>query len=124
MKEHRLTHFLNVDLDLYVAEGMDELLKALQPAIVISRDGTRATLEVDLQPDSPEDALRRFVKLVDKLSPNKRAIWNKAIAREFNIGVQAGKHPHSMQFTLSNEAVALANSLSASVAFTVYGVIE
>jgi hypothetical protein len=123
-KNRDVTYFLNVDLDLDVAEGMDELLEALKPAFVLSRFGTRAGLELNEQPGSPEKAIRGFVALVQKLPPPIRAVWDKAKARTFNIGIQACDKPHSTEFALSNDVLSLAHSISASLAFTVYGISE
>jgi hypothetical protein len=123
--DRNITHFLNVDLDLDVTEGMDELLDALKPAIVISRFGTRAGLELlDLQPESPENAIRRFVALVQKLPPHIRTIWNEARNKTLSIGIQACPKPHSTEFVLSSDVLSLIQSISVNVAFTVYGVSE
>ena len=123
-KDRDITHFLNVDLDLDVTEGMNELLDALKPAIVISRFGTRAGLELNIQPESPESAIRGFVALVEKLSPHIRAIWNKARNKTFSIGIQTCAKSHSTEFVLSNDVLSLIHSISANVAFTVYGFSE
>ena len=64
-----MTHFLNVDLDLEIARGTDELLEALKPAIVISLFNNKAGLELDIQPESAESAIRGFAALVNKLPP-------------------------------------------------------
>lgn len=123
-KYQNITHFLNVDLDLDITEGMDELLDALKPAIVISRFGTRAALELDLQPESPESAIRGFVALVEKLSPHIRTIWDEAKNKTFSIGIQICAKPHSTEFVLSNDVLSLIHSISTNVAFTAYGFSE
>ncbi len=123
-KDRNITHFLNVDLDLDVTEGMDELLDAFKPAIVISRFGTRAGLELDLQPESPENAIRGFVALVQKLPPHIRTIWNEARNKTLSIGIQACPKPHSTEFVLSSHVLSLIQSICVNVAFTVYCVSE
>jgi hypothetical protein len=124
MQNCNVTEFLNVDLDLDAEEGIDELLEALRPALVISRFSTRAGLELDLQPTSPEIAIRGLVTLVQKLPPDKRAIWDKAKVKSFNIGIQARANPHYTEFALPSEVLSLVHSISASIAFTVYGIRE
>ena len=123
-KDRKITHFLNVDLDLDVKEGMDELLDALKPAIVISGFGTRAGLELDLEPESPENAIMGFVALVQKLPPHIRTIWNEARNKTLSIGIQACPKPHSTEFVLSSHVLSLIQPISVNVAFTVYGVSE
>jgi hypothetical protein len=123
-KDRNTTHFLNVDLDLDVIEEMDELLDALKPPIVISRFGTRAGLELGLQPESPESAIRGFVALVENLPPRIRTIWNDAKNKIFSIGIQTCATPHSTEFVLSSDALSLIHSISANVAFTVYAISE
>lgn len=113
-----------MDLDLDVTEGMDDLLDALKPAIVLSRFDTRAGLELDLQPESPERAIRGFVALVEKLPPRIRTIWNEAKNKSFSIGIQTYAKPHSTEFILSSDVLSLVHSISANVAFTVYGFSE
>jgi hypothetical protein len=123
-KDRNVTYFINVDLDLYISKGMDELVEALKPAYEISRGGIRASLELHRQSDSPENGIKAFVALVRKLSPRTRAIWNRAKAKTMSIGIQAVAGSRSMDFTLSSDVLSLIDSIGADVAFTVYGATE
>jgi hypothetical protein len=120
-KDRGGTHFMNVDLDIVVSKGLDDLIKALEPAIEISRDGARVTLELNLMPKSPEDSIRGLIKLIQKLPLNARAIWNHAKVRSFNIGIQACDMPYSTEYALSSEVLKLVASVNADVVFTVSG---
>ena len=80
-EEQNVTEFLNADLDLDAAQGLDELVEALAPATAISRFGAIASLELDRQPASPECAIGGFVTLVEKLPPRLRTIWDNARSR-------------------------------------------
>ena len=123
-KDRNATHFLNVDLDLDVAKGMDELLEALKPAIVISRFGNKAGLELDIQPESAEGAIKGFAVLVKKLPPRVRTIWDQAQNKTFSIGIQAGAQHHSMEFALPSDVLSLIHSMSANIVFTIYAFSE
>jgi hypothetical protein len=47
-------------------------------------------------------------------------LWNGAKRRDFNIGVQAGAHPHSSEFALEVESLKAVHELGARIVFTVY----
>jgi hypothetical protein len=120
------TEFLNVDLDLEFAGDISELLHALGDNIVtVFRDEPgKSTLELNGQPASPEDAIRQFASLLEKLPPPARAAWDGCSLRSMNIGLQAGHEPHSAAFRLPVEVLAVLAKVRAEVVFTVYRATE
>jgi hypothetical protein len=119
-----ITAFLNVDLDLRADTGLEGLLIACEPSvIVLNRTMHEASLELSGEfgkHESLEETLLGFVKLISSLPPNAQAIWSQCQVRRFNIGVQGGTEPHHACFTLSNEVLASLAAIQAEVAFTVY----
>jgi Immunity protein 53 len=116
------TEFLNVDLDLEFAGDISELLRALGDTVInVLRDEPgKCTLELANQPASPEDAIRQFTALVERLPAPARADWDRCSLRSMNIGLQAGYEPYSAAFQLPFEVLAALGKLQAEVTFTVY----
>jgi hypothetical protein len=91
--------FLNVDLELTAAHGLEALVHALtkegmhclnvEP--VSSNDqwtGTFAGLELNPPPSSIEVVLQRILVVVSKLSPEMRKLWNGCETRVLNAGFE------------------------------------
>lgn len=115
------TRFLNVDLDVRVQYGLEELLKSLKPfVIVLNNTLNDAAVELNQDYASVEDTVEKFVDLVLALPPSARVIWDRCDFRGFDIGIQAGTEPHATHFTLSSRAVSLLASVQAEIAVTVY----
>lgn len=119
------TRFLNVDLDVWSATPLDELAKSfgrqLYP-LYVGREGRRhgAHWELARSSDNPDRLIRRFVDAVQRLSPRAKRSWQRATAREFNIGIQAAATPHAVTFPLQPETLAAAASVNARIGVTVY----
>ena len=96
------THFLNVDLELRATKELTELVKAFEPGATALNcmpldDAYLANLELDTQPTEAEAAIRSFLKLIERLPPRARELWNTASSRDFSIGVGAGSTPSSFE---------------------------
>lgn len=115
--------FLNVDFDIRSQTNLAMLLKAWDTRVVghVDRLGRRYWLRLSLfpQPKSPNDAIRRFARLVRGLSPQARAVWAKS-SREIDIGIQAGFERRSGEWVLDPKVVRAAADLGAHVRVTVY----
>ena len=72
------------------------------------------------QPNKPAGVILRFAQLVAKSSPKNRAIWAKAISKEFDIGIQGGFEPTSAEWVLEPNVVNTAARLGAGLRITVY----
>jgi hypothetical protein len=123
--ENGQTTFLNVDLDLQSSSSLQALVEGFgRRAFLLhaGREGRRygAHFELATQPRDPDRVIRDFVKLVRGLPRASRSVWDDALRREFNVGVQAGTRPYDYQFRLRPETLADVARLKAHVTVTVY----
>ena len=120
------TQFLNVDLDLYATEPLDQLVAAFGKNVLVLYVGKErrrycAHLELPTQPRDPERALRRFVDRVVALPPAAKRLWRRAQRREFNVGIQAAAEPHRFEWHLSPATLQAVAGVNARIGTTVYG---
>lgn len=115
------TTFLNVDLDLKSSFGLSKLLSALGDSVarLHAEDGF-ACLELDEQPESPEEAVTRLATLITRLPVDAREEWDRCSERTLDIGIQSGATPHQVRYRLPVAVLALAASIHAEVVITVY----
>lgn len=120
--------FLNVDLEVTVDPPHDALVAALSVGAFPLHDDDlgRLTFELD-EPDDDADAGRapdafiaRFLDLIEALPPAARAVWDRATARELDIGVQSGPGPHALAWTLPPALLARAAAVGTAITLTVY----
>ena len=119
------TRFLNVDLDILSKARLEPLVEAFGKRVsvhYVGREGRRfgahlALLSYGQSADALMSALARLVK---RLPPRARRLWNGAIAREFNIGIQAGLKPRSHELRIDEETLALVASLGGRIVVTTY----
>jgi hypothetical protein len=121
-----LTSFLNVDLDIWSRSPLAPLVEAFGKGVVVLRAGEEngrhaAHLEHAASgSDSDIDvAIQRLVRLVERLPPAMRRVWNRAQGREFNVGIQGGMKPHASEFRIERKTIEA--RIDASLALTVYG---
>jgi hypothetical protein len=115
------TEFLNVDLDLRVEDGLDDLLDALgSSVIVLQRTAHQLSLEMDQPFVSLEETILAWVALVEKLPPRARRLWDQCERRSFNIGIQAEMSPDQMCFEMSKHTIMLLAEIQAEFVITVY----
>jgi hypothetical protein len=120
------TTFLNVDLDVSSREDLAPLGDALHPqvhALHVGRVGRHywARFELRGQPRTPDTAIRRLVTAIQRLPARQRTRWNRAIRRDFNIGIQAATHPHASAFPIEPPTVAMVGKMGGRIVVTVYG---
>jgi len=125
-KTDSTTRFLNVDLDLWSSSPLDPLVNAFGRNVLVlyaGKEGRRygAHLELAIPVPDVDRVIRRFVRLVERLPPNARTLWNRARIREFNIGVQAAATPLRYDLQLASETVLAIARVHARLGVTVYG---
>jgi hypothetical protein len=125
MRDDTSTHFVNVDMEVWSSVDLAPLAKAFEPgAYHISRmaldDGFFTNLELADQPEEPEDGIRRFIDLVERLPPKMRAVWDAASKRDFSIGVVAGRDPSQLELPIGPEVLEGAARVGARIVFVVY----
>ena len=122
------THFLNVDVDVWSASDLRPLVTALGRKILLHYAGEERgeySAHLSLAGGYTRDAdtrIRRLVALIDKLPPAARRLWDRARARDFNLGVQAGVAPFSHEIALDARTVALVAAVRGRIVFTTYAV--
>jgi hypothetical protein len=122
--------FINVDLDIEAPHDLAPLVEALGAQVSDLHtgplgDGFQSHLEIALREDLPSDAdatIQEFVKLLRQLPLAAKKLWDGATQRDFNIGIQAGTHPHAFMFALTAQTLADVVQLGAQVVMTVYAV--
>lgn len=115
------TKFLNVDLDITAASGIDLLLTALHDDVIVMTDQT-TFLVVELRecPSSIDEAIGWYFEIISKQPKKIRDLWNSFERRSLNVGIQAGLSPHSKEFSMSLKTIALLTELRANLVFTIY----
>jgi hypothetical protein len=119
------TLFLNVDLAVKSIAEPSPFIQALGRAVLCQRIGKAGRahwirIMLSRQPKSPEDAIRSYAALVSRMSGKARTIWDKAISKELDIGIQAGFEPTSAEWVLERRVVDAMARLGARVRITVY----
>jgi hypothetical protein len=120
------TTFLNVDLDIYSTVPLESLVKAFGRRVLtlyVGPDGRRhaAHLEMAGASSNPDQLIRSFVRLVQRLPRAQRRLWDNAQLREFNIGIQSASGPASYELHLKPATVKAASEITATIGVTVYG---
>jgi hypothetical protein len=75
-------------------------------------------------PRNADVAIKRLARLITKLPPPARRMWNQASKRVFNVGYQSGFRPVSFESEISSGAVTAAARLGASITVTIYAAEE
>lgn len=121
-----ITEFLNIDLDLEVESGIEELLRCFGSSVIIlNRTSKTASLELNSSTNASIDKTAvGLAELVKALTPQAKAIWDRCDIRCFNVGIQAGKEPYAESFTISSKTLYLLASIQTELTFTVYALRE
>jgi hypothetical protein len=117
--------FLNVDLDVESPDDLRLLANAFEPdAYSLERPSGRASFELNVaqSPTGPEPVILEFVRLVNRLPPPARAIWDRASKRTFDIGIQSGRRPSRETHNLSVDTLRAVADIGAEIAITIYAV--
>jgi hypothetical protein len=116
-----VTMFLNVDLDLRAHQNLDELLRFLEPfVLVMNKTAQDATVELNQGPYSLDETLMKFVEIIQSLPQRAKDLWNECEFRRFNIGIQGENEPHEEHFSVSEKTIALLTSIRSELLLTVY----
>jgi hypothetical protein len=81
----------------------------------------KAYLELAVYDKTPDSCTAKFCKLIQKLPPEPRRIWDRAESRSLDIGFEASKKVRYYRGAVSQKAVRAAADVGAQIAITVYG---
>ena len=117
--------FLNVDLERFSKSDLQPLVTALGSNVHIHYVGTefglfKAYLDLTKQPKTPESGILRLCKLIQRLTPSKRAIWDAGKSRSFDIGIEAPNRGNHYWSAVGSEAIRAAAEVNAQIAITVF----
>jgi hypothetical protein len=123
------TLFLNVDLEVFSKSDLQTLVAALGSKVHVHYLGTefglfKAYLDLAVQPKTPESGILRYCKLIQKLPPTKRAMWDAAKSRSFDIGIEAPKQGRYYWSAVGSRAVRAAAEVNAQIAVTIYAPVK
>ena len=113
--------FLNVDLDIRSHTGIEQLLEPIAGS-AIQLHKTRESVSLELIEDfaSVEEAISRWLDLIETLPTPAREIWNRCESRSLNVGIKAGNEPHAACFAISSAAISRLAIQNLEIIFTVY----
>ena len=120
------THYLNVDLDIFSSVSLKGLVNALgDEALVlyVGGKGQKHEARVELASShnlTADRTIMGLIRLVDRLPPRYRRVWDSADSREFNVGIEAGLEPHDFGLRLNRRTVQAVASVSGVIVVTVY----
>lgn len=118
--------FLNVDLEIFSGSNLSPLVSAFRRNVMVlylamEFGKHKAYLELAGYDKTPDSCIAKFCKLIQKLPPEPRRIWDRAEYRSFDIGFEAPKKGRFYWGAVSQEAVRAAAEVGARIAITVYG---
>ena len=125
VSDYDATTFLNVDLDIASKVSLDPLVAAFGRKVFVHHVGRIkrkfwARVSRFSYGQSADTLTRELCAMVLGLPRAPRALWNSAISREFNVGIQAGLRPHCHEVRLTKKTVALVARLGGTIALTTY----
>jgi hypothetical protein len=126
LAEEPETHFLNVDLDIFSKSELGPLVASLGDSVFVHYLGREkrlysAHISLSRTRKQADFLIREFARLIKSLPRPARKLWDSAISRTFNIGIQAGKRPESFETSLTQATIRRISALEATIAVTIYG---
>ncbi|HWL65885.1 MAG TPA: hypothetical protein VNP73_07915 [Actinomycetota bacterium] len=122
------TRFVNVDLDIFSRVSLTGLVDAMgEAALVLYVGGTGRKYEAHVELASSghvgmtaDRTIIGLTRLVKRLPPRYRKVWDSAKSREFNVGIEAGLEPHSFEVRLDRRTVDAVREVGGALVVTVY----
>jgi len=121
------TKYINVDLDIFSRVPLKELVDAMgEEAFVLYVGGERQKYEAHVELASSHMGMTAdrtiigLTRLVKRLPPRYRKVWDSAKSREFNVGIEAGLEPHSFELRLDRRTVDAMREVGGALVVTVY----
>ncbi|MBL4684543.1 MAG: hypothetical protein JKY37_08145 [Nannocystaceae bacterium] len=120
------THFINVDLDLESRQSLTPFIEHWGDRVFVLRhdgcddDGWTGGFELEDADRTAEEAILAFIDLVTSLPEQLRERWEALPKRHLDVGIQAGSHPRSWNFSLAPETLARLNEIRVRLVCTVY----
>jgi len=127
MTEQERTELRNVDLELVSESPLEPLVEALGDHVDVLHVGDwdenyHARLEVSGSgyQDEASQLIDRFVSLVEGLPEASRKLWDNAITKEFDIGIQAAIASPAFGCSVGPATLEGVSRVKGTIAVTVY----
>jgi hypothetical protein len=122
------TQYVNVDLDIFSRVPLKGLIDAMgEEAFVLFVGGEKQKYHAHVELASShmgtmtaDRAILGLTRLVKRLPPRYRRVWDSAKSREFNIGIEAGLEPSSFELRLDRRTVEAVREVRGALVVTVY----
>jgi hypothetical protein len=121
------THYMNVDLDIFSRVPLKGLVDAMgDEALVlyVGGQGQKHEAHVELVSShtgmTADRTILGLIRLVKRLSPRYRRVWDSATSRVFNVGIDAGLEPHCYELRLDRRTVGAVAQVGGALVVTVY----
>ena len=119
------TTMLNVDLDISSRVSLQPLVAAFGKNVFVHHVGKHgrkfwAHLSRSSYGQSADKLTRELCSLVRRLPRGPRTLSNRAISREFNVGIKAGHVPHSHAVRIAEKTVSMVAELGGTIVVTTY----
>ena len=116
---------LGTELEVVADFDLTPLLSHIGSRVAVLRnsvDDGRHTLWLELDPGETDldDAVQRYVAMIEAMPSDLRSLWDASVDRCLNTGIQSGWRPHAYPIRLSAESIAQAARISIRHQFTVY----
>ncbi|SRR6266852_196294 len=114
--------FLNVDLDLHDRSGVDSLVAAFEPKLVVlHKEETFVSLELATGTTPPlDEVLNGIADVVEALPRQARTLWDRCQRRTMNLGFEAGDTHSSRGFLIPAPTLTRLVSVGAELEVTIY----
>ena len=121
------TEYLNVDLEVFSRESLAPFVKGLGRSVHVLHEGRwgrkhAACLELWSAGcgEEAEVTVRRMLRLLGRMPRSAKILWNRAQARQFNIGVQAAAKSRTFELHLKPDTLQAMARLGGRLVVTVY----
>ncbi|MGA2216786.1 MAG: hypothetical protein ABSG51_01780 [Terracidiphilus sp.] len=117
---------MSVTLEVFSKSDLQPLVAALGSKVRVHFLGTefrlfKAYRDLADRPKMPETSVLRYCRLIEKLPPEERALWDSAKSRSFWIGIDAPGPGTYYWSAVGSDAIRAAAEVGAQIAITVYG---
>ncbi len=118
------THFITVDLEIGSRGKLDLVATELGPHTMEMYRGKIGSLDHAHYEagggDTIDETIENLLRLLRRLSPAAKRQWRAAKVRDFNIGIQAGVKPNSLELTASAKTMQEVARLGGRLVITIY----
>lgn len=121
------TRYANVDLDILSRVPLDGLINAMRDDVLVlyvGGEGRSYEAHVELASSyssmTADRAIVGLTRLIQRLPPHHRKVWDRARSREFNLGIEAGLEQRAFELRLKKSTLEAITGVKGTLVVTVY----